>query len=106
LKEFDELDLMKTFVKQLIASLRDESADIKALIKKSQAKTKEHLGMDFFPFTEESVEMIFQMSRTSGMIKLLLPRDIQKVMTDSLGDAMIQNKPFIDTEIVSKIMTT
>ncbi len=40
------------------------------------------------------------------MIKLLLPRDIQKVMTDSLGDAMIQNKLFIDAEIVSKIMAT
>ena len=106
LKEFDELDLMKTFVKQLIASLRDDGADIKALIRKSQTKTKEHLGLDFFPFTDESVEMIFQMSRTSGMIKLLLPRDIQKVMTDSLGDAMIQNKLFIDSEIVSRIMTT
>jgi hypothetical protein len=106
LKQFEDLDSMKIFVKQLISALRDEKVNIQTLIKKYQSETKEKLTLDFFPFTEEAIEAIHELSRTSGMIKLLLPRDIQKVMTDSLGDAMIQNKPFVDTEIVSKIMST
>jgi hypothetical protein len=106
LKQFEELDSMKLFAKQLITALRDEKVDVIALVKKWKTKTKETLTPDFFPFTEEAIEAIHELSRTSGMIKLLLPRDIQKVMTDSLGDAMIQNKPFVDTEIISRIMTT
>jgi len=106
LKQFEEMDSMKTFAKQLIMALRDAKVDVKALVTKYQKQTKENLSLEFFPFTEEAVEAIHQLSTTSGMIKLLLPRDIQKVMTDALGDAMIENKPFIDTRIVSKIMTT
>jgi hypothetical protein len=106
LKQFEDLDSMKIFARELVAALRDNKANVQALIKKSQGKTKENLNTDFFPFTEEAIEAIHQLSQTSGMIKLLLPRDIQKVMTDSLGDAMIQGKPFIDQDIVSKIMST
>lgn len=106
LKQFEDIDSMKIFAQQLIAALRNEKIDVKALVKKYQSKTKEKLTLEYFPFTEEAIEAIHQLSQTSGMIKLLLPRDIQKVMTDSLGDAMIQNKPFIDQDIVSKIMST
>ncbi|MGB8779905.1 MAG: BREX system ATP-binding domain-containing protein [Candidatus Bathyarchaeia archaeon] len=106
LKQFEDMESMKTFARQLISALRDPKIDVKALAKKNQSNTNEHLALDFYPFTEEAIEAIHQLSQGSGMIKLLLPRDIQKVMTDSLGDAMIQNRAFVDQEIVSKIMST
>jgi hypothetical protein len=106
LKEFDEPELTKRFVTELVEALRDEKVDIETLVRKLKSETDETLGVEYFPFTEEAIDLLFQMSTTSGMIKLLLPRDIEKVLTDALGDAMIQNKPFIDTEIMSRIMST
>lgn len=106
LKEFDEMELTKNFVRELIAALRDEKIDIKFLVKKHKPKTDEKLSAEYFPFTEEAIEVMFQMSTTSGMIKPLLPRDIEKTLTDALGDAMIQDKPFVDMEIMSRIIST
>ena len=104
LKEFDDPERMKTFVRELIAALRDPKADIKTLCKKAKSRTKEEIGEDFFPFTDDAVELIFQRSVQGRVRKLLLPRDIQKVMTDCLGDAIIKDKPLIDTEIVERVM--
>ena len=106
LKEFNELELTKNFVKELLRALRDDKVDIAKLVKKHQAQTDEKLTEEFYPFTEEAIEVMFEMSTQSGMIKPLLPRDIEKTLTDALGDAMIQNKPFVDSEIMARIMST
>ena len=106
LKEFNEIELTKNFVKELVASLRDEKVDVEALVKKCRSQTDEKLSVEYFPFTEEAIEVMFDLSTHSGMIKPLLPRDIEKTLTDALGDAMIQNKTFADTEIISRIMST
>ncbi len=106
LKEFNEIELTKNFVKELIKALRDDKVDIAKLIKKYQSETTENLSTDFYPFTEEAIEVMFEMSTQSGQVKPLLPRDIQKALTDALGDAMIQNKPFVDSEIMHRIMST
>jgi len=106
LKEFNELELTKNFVKELIKALRDEKTDVEKLVKKYQSMTTETLTMDFYPFTEEAIEVMFDMSTQSGQVKPLLPRDIQKALTDALGDAMIQDKPFVDSEIMTRIMST
>ncbi|MEM3697619.1 MAG: ATP-binding protein [Candidatus Bathyarchaeia archaeon] len=106
LKEFNEIDLTKNFVRELIKSLRDDRIDVSKLVKKYQTETTETLNVDFYPFTEEAIEVMFEMSTQSGQVKPLLPRDIQKALTDALGDAMIQNKPFVDSEIMTRIMST
>ncbi|MEM2673913.1 MAG: ATP-binding protein [Candidatus Bathyarchaeia archaeon] len=106
LKEFNEIELTKNFVKELIKALRDEKIDVAKLVEKYQSETNENLSIDFYPFTEEAIEVMFEMSTQSGQVKPLLPRDIQKALTDALGDAMIQNKPFVDSEIMSRIMST
>jgi hypothetical protein len=106
LKEFNELELTKNFVKELIKALRDEKTDVEKLVKKYQSMTTETLTVDFYPFTEEAIEVMFDMSTQSGQVKPLLPRDIQKALTDALGDAMIQDKPFVDSEIMTRIMST
>ena len=106
LQEFNELELTKNFVKELIKALRDEKIDAEKLVKKYQSMTTETLTVDFYPFTEEAIEVMFNMSTQSGQVKPLLPRDIQKALTDALGDAMIQDKPFVDSEIMTRIMST
>jgi hypothetical protein len=104
LKEFNELELTKNFVKELIKALRDDKTDVEKLVEKYQSMTNETLTVDFYPFTEEAIEVMFEMSQSAQ--KPLLPRDIQKVLTDALGDAMIQDKPFIDSETMTRIMST
>ncbi len=104
LKEFNELELVKNFIRELIKALRDEKKDIAKLVKKYQSETTETLTVDFYPFTEEAIEVMFEMSQSQ--VKALLPRDIQKALTDALGDAIIQNKPFVDSEIMARIMST
>ena len=106
LKEFNEIELTKNFVKELLGSLRDAKANVESLVKEAQSQTEEKLSAEYFPFTEESIEVMFEMSTHSGMIKPLLPRDIEKTLTDALGDAIIRNKPFVDTEVMSRIMST
>jgi len=106
LQEFNEIELTKNFVKELIKALRDNRVNIASIIKKLQSETDENLYADYYPFTEEAIEVMFDMATQSGMIKPLLPRDIEKTLTDALGDAMIQNKPFVDSEIMSRIMST
>ena len=106
LKEFDEMELTKTFVRELIVALRDEKVDVGSIVKKLKSQTNEKLNEEYFPFTEDAVELMFQMSTTSGMVKPLLPRDIEKTLTDALGDAMIQKKPFVNVENMSRIMST
>lgn len=103
LKEFDDPERMKTFVRELIAALRDPKADIENLVKKAKSLTEEKIG-DFFPFTDDAVELIFQRSTQGRIRKLLLPRDLQITMTACLGDAIIRNKSLVDTEIVERVM--
>lgn len=104
LKPFDDPDSMKQFVRELLRAVRDPKADIKSLVKTHGKGLAEKPSDSFYPFTEEAVGLIFQQYSQTSQAKPILPRDILKIMTDCLGDAISEDKVVITTDLVQRIM--
>jgi len=104
LKPFDDPDSMKQFITELLANVRNPKADIKSLVKSHKKDTDEALSEEFFPFTRQAIDFMFQAFSQTAQPKPLLPRDILKTMTDCLGDAIAEDTVTISTEIVSRVL--
>jgi len=104
LKPFDDPDSMKQFVRELLATVRDPEADIKTLVKNHKKDTDEGLSEEFFPFTRQAIEAMFQAFTQISQPRPIHPREILKTMTDCLGDGMAEDKVVISSEIVLRVV--
>jgi hypothetical protein len=103
LKPFDDPDDATEFMKELIQQLRPTDVDISELVQKAKTETEETVRKDFFPFTEEAIELMFQALFEAG--SRLFPRNIENAATQCLGEVMSKNKRIITREDISEVMT-
>lgn len=87
------------FIEQLLEQIRPET-DLSKLVSKAKEKkeTEETISNETFPYTKEAIEMIIANLEVKG------PRDIQKLLTDSLGDAVVNGQLLVTSENVRKIL--
>ncbi len=79
-----------SFIRGVIAFIRDETADLDDLMAAAASTTEETLDPDTFPFTQESLEAL-----KSRLMYQMLPREITMRMTRALGRAFRQNQSVI-----------
>ena len=82
-----------TFIERVIAFIRDENADISALIKAAREVTPESVGERFFPFTDEAIDAL-----KSQLQQLMTPREITIKMTRALGRSYRLDSKVIATD--------
>jgi len=90
-------------MKELIQQLRPTDVDISELVQKAKTETEETVRKDFFPFTEEAIELMFQALFEAG--SRLFPRNIENAATQCFGEVMSKNKRIITREDISEVMT-
>lgn len=71
---------VNAFIERVIAFMRDEDADIPALIEAAKETSAETIGESFFPFTDEAIDAL-----KSQLQQLMTPREITIKMTRALG---------------------
>ena len=103
LKPFDDPVDATGFMKELLQQLRPTDVDVSELVEKAKTETEETVQEDFFPFTEEAIELLFQALFEAG--SRLFPRNIENAATQCLGEAISENKRIISTKEVSEVMT-
>ena len=103
---FQDNESFELFVSELLSApgIRNKQSNLKTLISKAADMTDEKVTDRFFPFTDEAIKAIFQNFREASVPREALPREIQKVMTDCLGESMSTNKTIITTEEVLKVL--
>ena len=84
-----------SFIRQVIAFVRDKNADVHALAAK--AKTSgEKLTDDFFPFTTEALQAM-----KSRLSRDMTPREITIAMTQSVGRAFLMGRQCVTSDLVN-----
>lgn len=83
------------FILQVIAYVRDKTADWDALIAKAQSATKERLTKDYFPFTIEALQTM-----KSRLSRDMTPREITISMTQTAGRAFLSGRPCVTSDLV------
>ena len=86
-----------SFIRGVIAFIRDDTADLESLMAAAASTTEETLDPETFPFTRESLDAL-----KSRLMYQMLPREITMRMTRALGRAFRQNLPVItQNEVVA-----
>lgn len=84
------------FIGQVIAYVRDKTANIGELIAGAKKTTKERPSPEFFPFTVEAVQ-----SMKSRLSRDMTPREITIAMTQTAGRAHLMARPCVTSDLVS-----
>jgi hypothetical protein len=95
ISSLDDADVNK-FIKEVIAFVREPSADIQSLIDEASSSVTETVNDDFFPFTEEAVDAL-----KSKLTQFMTPREITITMTRSLGRAHRVGGLVVTTESIA-----
>jgi len=104
LMEFNSMESTERFIKELLSAEGIRKTDLGSLVSRAKKRTNETVTNDYYPFTKEAVQAIFQLTVEQSSI-LLLPRVILKILTSCLGEAIQQRKPVIDSQIVQRVLT-
>ncbi|MCS7365551.1 MAG: hypothetical protein NDF54_08955 [archaeon GB-1867-035] len=108
--EFKEYSIkeLRQFMFEIINYLRDEEADLSSIISQISMYTKEKIDEKTYPFTYEALEYIIreiEIRFKSGQIEVLRPKEIMEMMDISMAKTLLDNKTFIDTNVVKEALT-
>ena len=86
---------VERFIRGVVQYLRDESADLQALVDAAADATEETVVEHFFPLTEQAVDAL-----KSQLSHIMTPREITIKMTRALGRAFRHRSPVVKSEHV------
>lgn len=84
------------FIRQVIGYVRDNNAELNALISNAKGSHKENLDQEFFPFTTEAIQAM-----KSRLSRDMTPREITIAMTQAAGRAYLMGRPCVTSDLVS-----
>jgi len=85
-----------SFIRQVIAFVRDPQARIAELTAAAKEKTREHMDEAFFPFSTEALQAL-----KSRLSRDMTPREITIAMTQAAGKAHLVSRLSVTSDLIS-----
>lgn len=84
------------FIRDVIAFVRNPASNIARLTEAVQAGTKEHVGVEYFPFSDEAIQAL-----KSRLSRDMTPREITIALTQIAGRAHLIGRRCVTSDLVS-----
>jgi hypothetical protein len=85
-----------SFIRQVIAFVRDASAPIPELTSTARKSTSEAIDEAFFPFSTEALQAL-----KSRLSRDMTPREITIAMTQAAGKAHLVSRPCVTSDLIA-----